>query len=161
MTALIFSAGDVRFKIDASVLGILRQHAQNGPGDLEAGGVLLGRRIRNTRDSVIDLVSVPMSHDERGRMFFNRLDPGHQVFMNEAWEASGGTTVYLGEWHTHPEHTPRPSETDLHDWRRRLACDDVTAPETFFVIVGESDVCAWLGCRKSGVIQQMHRGAHA
>ena len=155
MTPLVFRIAGVRFKIDAAVVHLFRRHVQNGPHRPEAGGVLLGRQIRETCDSVVDRASTPMPRDERGRLFFNRRDPGHQVFMDEAWKASEGTTVYLGEWHTHPEPVPRPSGVDLHDWRRRLKHDDVPSQETFFVIVGKSEVCVWRGDRRSGAIRQM------
>ena len=36
------------------------------------------------------------------------------------WAASNGTVTYIGEWHTHPELTPNPSQIDLNSWKNLL-----------------------------------------
>ncbi|MBU4046695.1 MAG: Mov34/MPN/PAD-1 family protein, partial [Gammaproteobacteria bacterium] len=37
------------------------------------------------------------------------------------WAASQGTVRYLGEWHTHPEDHPHPSNLDRTEWQRLSA----------------------------------------
>ncbi len=133
-------------KVDPYALKRMRGHAQHREEDLEAGGVLLGRHLRDVVDVVVDDVTEPLEGDAQGRTFFKRLE-GHQSLVDAAWRRSKGTCVYLGEWHTHPEDTPNPSRIDRVDWLRRLREDVVDAESLFFVIVGRVDVRAWEGVR--------------
>lgn len=155
MRSIVFRLRDVRVKLGQSVVERLRSHIQTGRLDAEAGGVLLGRKIKNTAHSVIDEVTTPMRGDRRARASFNRRDPGHQKHIDKVWEASDGTTVYLGEWHTHPELNPHPSEVDFRDWVRRLSYDQVPSKQSFFLIVGTRDMGLWCGDRKKVVVERM------
>ncbi len=148
-------AGEVRLKIAADAIEILKGHAQRDQRASEAGGVLLGRRIWLTHDSVVDSVTVPMRSDTRSRCSFGRRDAGHQAQINSVWRASSGRVGYLGEWHTHPEHYPTPSSVDLADWHRRLRVDTVDAAHVFFVILGTGGFVAWIGNRNDRIIEQM------
>jgi integrative and conjugative element protein (TIGR02256 family) len=112
----------------------------------EAGGVLLGRHLRDGNAIVVDAVTVPMDGDRRTRTRFHRAQRRHQAAIDAAWAASEGTCTYLGEWHTHPEPVPTPSLVDWADWRRRLRQDRYTEL-LFFVIVGTAAVRVWEGRR--------------
>jgi len=48
---------------------------------------------------------------------------------------------YLGEWHTHPEHSPSPSTIDTHGWQR--ICNTRKMP-MLFVIAGTQHRL-WIG----------------
>jgi integrative and conjugative element protein (TIGR02256 family) len=120
--------------------------------DPESGGVLLGRHLHEDGHVVVDAVTTPMRGDRATRHSFHRSHAPHQRAIDEAWERSKGSCVYLGEWHTHPEPDPHPSTIDLDDWRRRLREDDVEAPYLFFVIVGQTRISAWEGSRPSDEI---------
>jgi integrative and conjugative element protein (TIGR02256 family) len=156
LNARTFSAGAVRLKIDRIVLEGLLSFIQNRPWKREAGGVLLGRRISSTRDAVADEITKPMRRDRRTRYSFKRQDPGHQKRIDAIWKHSGHTGGYLGEWHTHPEPRPTPSNIDREDWIRRLRADDVDGDDVFFVIVGTKELAAWHGIRSSQTISPMH-----
>ncbi|WP_258058132.1 Mov34/MPN/PAD-1 family protein, partial [Vibrio cholerae] len=66
--------------------------------------------------------------------------------VNEAFERSAGTHLYLGEWHTHPEDRPFPSATDRHSWRRNIVSDE----SMLLLIVGRKDF--WLGKKERELI---------
>ena len=87
------------------------------PGALEAGGVLLGFR----RDPHIEVLqaTLPSPYDVRGRYRFVRQSRSHQMEATSAWQASGRTVDYVGEWHTHPEAHPSPSAIDRAELIRR------------------------------------------
>jgi integrative and conjugative element protein (TIGR02256 family) len=125
---------------------------QIGPNDTEAGGVLLGRFIIGSRDVVVDDVTVPMPGDARRRFEFRRSKRKHQAIIDRCWRTSGGTCLYLGEWHTHPEPSPSPSPIDLSDWLRRLREDRFDAGGLFFFIVGTVEVGGWEAVRVSNQI---------
>jgi integrative and conjugative element protein (TIGR02256 family) len=59
-----------------------------------------------------------------------------RLHVIEAWIRTSGTLDYLGEWHTHPEDTPRPSSIDRQQWH--TVCDSTTVAIAF-VIVGRAD----------------------
>lgn len=142
-----------RVKIGREALLGMLEHAQCERAALEAGGVLLGRELLVSGDLVIDEITAPMHGDVRTRTSFFRSAPLHQRRILDAWRASAGTCGYLGEWHTHPEHRPVPSEIDRNDWARRLVEDVVGARLSLFVIVGTQALGAWIGDRRSRVVR--------
>lgn len=160
MSAIVFIRDEgARLKLDEAVVGVLLGHAQRDQRALEAGGVLMGRHIRGTRDVVVDSVTTPMRGDRRSRFSFHRSQGPHQRALNDAWESSQGTCVYLGEWHTHPEPYPNPSSVDLADWRKRLRHDVVDSESLFFVIVGQELCAAWEGFRSTREISRLEQSA--
>lgn len=112
----------------------------------EAGGILIGRRIQNSLDVIVDNVTIPGADDRRTRSSFFRSRRSHQRELDRAWRESGATSGYLGEWHSHPERQPHPSLIDYCGWARRLM-DRVTEP-LFFVIVGTEETRAWESQRR-------------
>jgi integrative and conjugative element protein (TIGR02256 family) len=151
---------DGSLKLGSDALATMLGHAQLAPDAAEAGGVLMGRHIIGTRDVVVDRVTTPMRGDRRSRMAFTRRKRRHQQVLDEEWERSGGTRVYLGEWHTHPEPIPMPSGVDMDDWRRRLQEDIVEARSVFFLIVGQLEIRAWEGSRRTFGVVPLRRRTH-
>ncbi len=103
----------------------------------ESAGVLIGER-RGQHLVVCD-ISEPGSGDIRQRCRVDRRGAHHQSRVNEAFERSAGTNLYLGEWHTHPEDRPFPSATDRHSWRSNIVSDE----SMLLLIVGRKGF--WLG----------------
>jgi integrative and conjugative element protein (TIGR02256 family) len=135
-----------RFQIGADALETLTGFIQNAPGRQEAGGVLLGRHIADSKDIVVDEVTMPMPGDRQRRFGFFRAAHRHQRAIDRAWTDSGGTRAYLGEWHTHPEPLPSPSLIDLVGWQYKLHFDQHVGL-LFFVIVGTDAIAVWEGVR--------------
>jgi len=96
------------------VLEVLHRHVQRRDADAESGGILLGH-VRGDSLEIFE-ATVPTVWDKRKRYFFERMPFGHQLLASERWTASNGTVRYLGEWHTHPEDFPIPSQLDLTEW---------------------------------------------
>lgn len=144
-----------RLKIAPDALARMLAFRQSRKRAPEAGGVLVGRHLHAGGHVIVDAVTQPMSGDVATRCSFHRSREPHQRAIDEAWSRSGGRSVYLGEWHTHPEPDPRPSSVDLGDWRRRLRDDEVEAPYLFFAIVGLEQVSVWEGFRPDGPLQQL------
>lgn len=96
------------------VLDVFDRHIQSDSGT-EAGGILLGY-VRGKHLEVFE-ASEPTSEDRRLRYFFERMIHGHKSLADRRWRESNGLVRYIGEWHTHPQETPSPSSTDIHEWQ--------------------------------------------
>jgi len=125
-----------RVKVTANALAVLLAYHDE---DTEAGGVLVGRFIKDCNDVVIDEASEPMPGDTRRYSEFLRDDPGHQDFIDNHWGESEGTMHYLGSWHTHPKDTGA-SPVDFADWYRtfqeiRVQLEQTNPAPHFHIIV--------------------------
>jgi integrative and conjugative element protein (TIGR02256 family) len=118
---------------------------QRPPRDkAEAGGILIGQY----RGPHVELVActLPFRGDVRTKFGFQRSDAGHAVRAKEAWERSGRVQTCVGEWHTHPEDYPTPSQVDLRTWdqlRVKLRDDPLV-----FMIFGRVGIWCGLGLRE-------------
>lgn len=86
--------------------------------DHEAGGVLIGER--RGENFVVKEVTIPSSKDCSSRFHFVRKFFHHQLTIVNANRQFGGTSNYLGEWHTHPQDQPYPSSIDFNNWKSSL-----------------------------------------
>jgi len=136
-----------RVQVSDQVLSVMLGFVQDSWWKPEAGGVLMGRQIRDCEDIVVDEVSTPMKGDKRSRFMFIRGARLHQDLLIRKWRESGGTCTYLGEWHTHPEPTPTPSCLDVREWKRKLSRDSYAGDSLFFIIVGTERLRVWEGRR--------------
>ena len=94
--------------LDENVLNYFEKWRQLKPGMPEAGGQLFG--AVEGRCIKIKLATGPRRSDRRGRFFFiaDRLAERREI---STLHKSG--LHYFGDWHTHPQAVPTPSETDL------------------------------------------------
>lgn len=111
----------------------------------EAGGIFLG----SYRGPHIEITAItePLPGDRRARHVFNRRDPGHRAAAKSAWEKSGRTKTFTGEWHTHPEEVPTPSAVDLSTWKSLM---NRSKDPLAFIILGWSR--NWYGIGHEGRI---------
>lgn len=126
-----------------SILNKLHEHRQLKFWHSEKGGIFLGK-YRGNYIEITD-ITLPQCSDISGRFFFNRCSPKHQKTAYEQWQNSNSEITYVGEWHTHPEQTPTPSNQDLNEWQSKLA-DSIES--MFLCIIGQST--DWFGCYQSG-----------
>lgn len=106
----------------------------------EAGGILLGHR-RGSHFEIIT-ITTPGPKDICTRTSFHRKDPSHQLIATTLWSESGWAIDYIGEWHTHPEIKPRPSEVDIKEWQR--ATIDYKKPLIGLIIGLEQKYLGWV-----------------
>ena len=112
----------------------------------ESFGVLVGTTSVDKKDAWIEAVTTPMPLDWCSRFAFELRDPGHQRVVCEMFERSGGSRIYLGTWHTHPEPRPTASMVDKKDWR---ACQEANRGRPLaFVLVGTEELRFF--CRSKG-----------
>lgn len=125
----------------------------------EAGGVLLGRHLLDSRDVVVDDVTTPQVADRRSRFGFFR-SRRHEALAQERWRQQAGTSAYLGLWHTHPEPDPTPSTVDYRDWQQAVAGDSFEGDRLFFPIVGTNSIRVWTLSRRGTFKQLREENKH-
>ncbi|HYF66629.1 MAG TPA: Mov34/MPN/PAD-1 family protein [Ohtaekwangia sp.] len=78
---------------------------------LETGGVLSGYYEKDFL--IIDSVSGPgpNAHHQVDEFIIDKeyMD----LYLDQQYRDSDGQNIYIGEWHTHPQEAPAPSEQDL------------------------------------------------
>lgn len=143
-------------EIGSEALSVMWAHRQITEDSTEAGGILLGRAILDSSDLVIDEATSPSYFDRRSRYAIWRARGPAQRRVRQAWKESGGTRVYLGEWHTHPEDIPSgPSEVDRLEWLRLLRETRGEQDQFIFIIVGRHSLRIWQGEKESGALTEL------
>lgn len=144
-------------KLTEQVIQAISSYKQYEKKDTEAGGILMGRFIKDSKNIVIDKLTEPMKGDKRTRYSFKRLSAKHQTILDLEWMQSKGTCNYLGEWHTHPEEVPDPSGVDKRDWKRKLKTDLFSSRYLYFIIAGTEEILIWEGDRRTLEINQLKK----
>lgn len=123
--------------LQSGVLQIMESFIQNDRKKPESGGILLGQ-IKD-RKIYIQLVSVPNKFDRSGRYYFHRDKDAAQIIIDYEFANSGGTVIYLGEWHTHPESIPIPSTQDMKMIKGQYHSGTLNVPFVLMIIQGISE----------------------
>lgn len=136
--ALILTPDGARLvAVHPNVVETIERWVERGSWSREAGGIFIGSH-RGDHIEVIDC-TVPMRRDKRAKTLFDRMDGGHQAAAIQAWQSSGGTDAYVGEWHTHPEAHPSPSLLDRWTWGRIMR----SSREPVVFAIGGWNSCWW------------------
>lgn len=152
---LIFSNELLSVEFRDDILQIFYSFRQDSIEKYEAGGILMGRRLINGDIFITDVTS-PQKGDTRKRSFFKKQTKIHQSISDSLWEKSSGMTVYLGEWHTHPEDSPIPSPIDLRGWK--LSVSKQPNDKTYiFVILGIKELSVWSYSKTDGLIKMKQK----
>jgi len=142
-------------ELSAEVVRILTSFRQLEQKDNEAGGILLGRLIKDSDNIIIDEIGVPGKKDFMSRLKFWRAKESAQEHVDIAWVSSDNTKCYLGEWHTHPEDYPSPSKQDLENWQTIVTQAHYEQESLFFVIVGIKSIELWELSKKTKILLKL------
>ena len=116
-----------------SVLAHFGRHRQTGVGSLEAGGQLFARFDGNIIR--VELATGPRPSDRRGPTEFI---PNRTAERREITRAFRNGFHYVGDWHTHPEPIPYPSQIDIQSFREMYRESRHGLASFLMVIVGNS-----------------------
>lgn len=126
----IGNSGQTLVLTDAVIEHLLR-HRQAGVGSREAGGQLFARFDGDTIQ--IERATGPRPSDRRSLMAFvpNRLAERREIkrLFKEGLH-------YVGDWHTHPEPRPSPSQTDIESFQKMFRKSRHKLVSFVMVIVG-------------------------
>ncbi len=101
----------------------------------ETGGALLGWRA-GPRQIVIRSLSGPGPKAEHAPRRFRPDASWQQERIDEAYQLSGRTVAYLGDWHTHPCGSPILSQQDISTLRRIARSKQARAPRAVMAVLG-------------------------
>lgn len=119
--------------------------------ELEAGGILLGRKSISGNTYSITDVGLPSRFDKRGPLSFVRSRISARRLVNKAWHNSHGEINHLGEWHSHIFNSPWPSIQDCRDMVRAYE-DGEYIYDYFFTIIISRDMQIFTGLVSHGKI---------
>ena len=102
--------GKYKIYFTKDVLLLISKFKQLKQKQHEAGGILLGQ-VKENR-IYITRISFPSNQDKSSRFSFSRNKNYAQVIIDYEFYNSNKKTIYLGEWHTHPEDIPWASKID-------------------------------------------------
>lgn len=144
---MIYTYNKFRINITEKIKNELSKYEQSNFQN-EKGGLLLGYIAQN-EIKIIDITK-PQMFDISRRYSFVRNIMGHQQELINKWNSSNGNVNYLGEWHTHSEINPKPSNTDIKTLMKIRNYKNITYP-VIMLIVGQNKTY-WLGININGYI---------
>ena len=118
----------------AFFISLISKFKQTKPKQHESGGVLLGQVKKNC--IYITRISFPSSNDKSSRYSFWRNKKNAQSIIDYEFYNSGGTVIYIGEWHTHPENHPSPSSIDINMIKTQFKKNKINETFLIMIIVG-------------------------
>ena len=98
----------------------------------ETGGMFAGCISEDSHEAVVERLVMPSKTESTHASFMRETDGMEQTWKKLAEEG----LTYLGEWHTHPETNPIPSETDKALIRQIVSDKSSPFPKVLLVIVG-------------------------
>lgn len=105
----------------------------------ETGGVLMGYWGTAPAEPVVTEMIGPGPAAVRTTVSFTPDHDYHVQEISNRYDSSGSRTVYLGDWHTHPDGKPVLSPKDLKTLRRIAKYKEARAPNPIMlVLTGES-----------------------
>lgn len=116
-----------------SALAVVKKEAAQYPGS-ETGGMLLGYWQED--DVVVTCASGPGPVAQRGRTWFHPDQEWQTDYLARIYTATCRTITYLGDWHTHPGGSAKPSRTDRKTMRAVRREPAARQPRPLMAIVG-------------------------
>lgn len=120
--------------IARSVLNRIGKFKQTKKKAPESGGILLGQ-ITDKKVFILK-ASTPNKFDKSSRYTFDCNKDAAQIIIDYEFINSEHKTIYLGEWHTHPENNPNPSEVDKRMINNQYFKNKLNEPFLILIIQG-------------------------
>ena len=132
--------GIVQF--DDNVLKVFQKSRQLRPWAKEAGGQLFCRLAEGKM--LIELATRPGVCDKRARYSFWPNRKKEQREINGQFEEG---LHYIGDWHTHPESIPKPSEEDIRKMQAIYRESSHCLSHMVLVVIGQEKIPRglWIG----------------
>jgi len=147
MSPLVFMFGDLVVDILPEAISTMLHHRQQRFYARESGGQMFARLSENRWR--IEVATGPRGGDRRGRFHFW---PDRQAEQDEINRFYDRGLEFVGDWHTHPEDTPRPSRNDIKSVENIVRESFHSLPGILMCIVGRKNPPEglWLSLHSSG-----------
>lgn len=146
----------LKIQIAATALQFILSTIRSSDPRVETGGALFGPRD----GSGILHAAGPGSMAEHGPRFFRRDLAFTQQEAKRLYQADG--SQWIGEWHTHIDVPPTPSDVDLRTYVKHIADRNLGFDRFVALIIATSGpeprLAAWLLERQRGAIMLMQAG---
>lgn len=103
----------------------------------EFGGLLVGYYSEDFKTCFIEDSIIPMKYNS-SQYFFERGKDGLRKTLTGLYNATP-RLIYVGEWHTHPDGIPSPSNTDLNAMIEIAESHEVNIANPILMILSVSD----------------------
>jgi integrative and conjugative element protein (TIGR02256 family) len=147
----------IRLQIAATVLESITSTIRSSDPHLETGGALFGPA---SGSRVLHAVK-PGPLAEHGPLFFQRDLTFTEQEAKRLYQADG--SQWIGEWHTHINAPPIPSDVDLHTYARHITDGELKFDRFVALIIATSGpqpmLAAWALERRSGQIILIDAGS--
>jgi integrative and conjugative element protein (TIGR02256 family) len=100
----------------------------------ETGGILIGHYSSDLKRAQITIVTGAPLDSKMGKRWFHRGTNKLQQLLDKVWGEHGD--YYLGEWHFHPDGTPKPSAHDIKEMKMISKDSKYHCPEPILIIAG-------------------------
>ncbi len=140
--------GKYTIQISERILVVLEEFKQDKK-PYESGGILLGSVSKNNYIKITKM-SLPNSFDKASRFSFERNKQIAQIIVDFEFYNSNGKTIYLGEWHTHPEKNPIPSTIDRKMIKQQFK--ENTINESFLILIIQGLDSLYVGLYEDNIL---------
>ena len=130
------NVGECCFEIKQKTLNALIGYAQHDGNEL--CGVVTGSQIGESKFRISNIS--PPCVVKYGHYGCELDATRGNEFIKQDYEESGQTRFYIGEWHTHPEQNPHPSQTDYDSIIKSFTSAQLSTPLLLMIIVGTGGV---------------------
>lgn len=124
--------------------GEIRRNARIRSSKVETGGLLFGEIDQSSERIWIDTVSGPPTDSAMSAEAFSCGTAGTVALTKRRREASGGSSRFVGIWHTHPISAGEPSEEDMRAMVQLLLLQPHPPRHVVMLIVGFAETRAEL-----------------
>lgn len=121
----------------------LLEFCQDSHND-EKGGIILG--VYRLKDGVwiVKKIMQPSVRNRSGKTWLIRDYKDAQAYIDRLFIESGGVLNYLGDWHTHPDKDPTPSQLDMETLKAVLKHSKSEINFLIGIILGQTgNLCVW------------------
>jgi len=140
----------LRFTSEVAML--LEKYRQATPTSKEAGGMLFARF--NPQLITVERATTPSRFDSRSRFAFRPSLAYQRKVILEQFRKG---LHFIGEWHTHPQDQPQPSQQDIQTARECLLQSQHELNGMAIVVLGSDGTfaTAWVGVISKIDIQRL------
>ncbi|MDY3618786.1 Mov34/MPN/PAD-1 family protein [Agathobaculum sp.] len=108
-------------------------------GAMETGGILIGHYSSNNNWAIIARATEPPKGSRHFPVKFVRSSATTKKLLDNEWKQG---QYYLGEWHYHPNASPKPSKIDYQTIVNLSRDSKLHCPEPVMIVVG-GNVLRW------------------